>query len=165
MKTIDTITNRDGEEFVFARCGEESVKALALLERKCFPLDFWSEISFLEALSIPAAKIYAAYDLSLKKIAAYGVIYTAADEGDLANIAVDPDFRNRGLGKALLTALCREAEGFGAKRLFLEVRESNEAARALYASLGFCQTGRRKNYYVNPREDAIIMQKTLNSPN
>lgn len=162
MKTINTITNRDGVEFLFTRCGEESIHGLALLEKKCFPADFWSEISFMEALNIPAAKIYAAYDRSQTKIAAYGVIYTAADEGDLANIAVDPDFRGCGLGKALLFELCREAARFGAKRLFLEVRESNESARALYSSSGFDCIGRRKNYYVNPREDAIIMQKELN---
>lgn len=161
MNVIDTIFTPDGEEFPFVLCGEESIKALGRLERICFPEDFWSEISFYEALAVPACSVYAAYDKSLESIAAYGVIYTAADEGDLANIAVIPEMRRRGLGEALLTRLLSAAVEKGAQRIFLEVRESNESARGLYKKVGFEEIGKRRNYYVNPREDAVIMEKSL----
>lgn len=161
MDIIDTLTNREGEEFLFVRCREESVHKLALLEIECFPRDFWSEISFLEALTVPACAIFAAYNKAMTEIAAYGVIYTASDEGDLANIAVSPKYRRQGLGKALLTKICGEARALGVERLFLEVRESNGGAMALYSSVGFTQIGRRRNYYVNPREDAVTMVKAL----
>lgn len=161
MNVIDTLRTPDGGEFPFVRCGEESIKALGKLERICFPEDFWSEISFFEALSVPACAIFAAYDEKLENIVAYGVIYTAADEGDLANIAVIPEMRRRGLGSALLCRMLAEAKERGADRMFLEVRESNENARALYEKVGFNNIGKRRNYYVNPREDAVIMEKSL----
>ncbi len=161
MDIIGNITDKCGAEYSLVRCGEESIRSLSKLERICFPEDFWSEISFMEALTVPACAIFALYDKALENIAAYGVIYTAADEGDLANIAVIPEMRRMGLGKALLEALCEKAKERGACRLFLEVRESNESARALYSSSGFAEVGKRRNYYVNPREDAIIMEKSL----
>ena len=161
MEIIDSVFSRDGGEFSFVRCSEESIKALGKLERICFPEDFWSEISFYEALMTPACAIFALNDKSLENIAAYGVIYTAADEGDLANIAVIPEMRRQGLGKELLLKMLGEAKKRGAERLFLEVRESNESARALYSAVGFQDIGKRRNYYINPREDAVIMEKSL----
>lgn len=161
MNILSHITADDGEEFLLVKCGEESVHALAVLERICFPSDFWSEISFYEALRTPAASIYAAYNKELTKIVAYGVIYSAADEGDLANIAVIPEMRKRGLGRSLLDSMCRITAESGVLRLFLEVRQSNEPAISLYTSAGFEPVGKRKNYYVRPVEDAVIMQKLL----
>ncbi|HEU0122875.1 MAG TPA: ribosomal protein S18-alanine N-acetyltransferase [Bryobacteraceae bacterium] len=75
----------------------------------------------------------------------------APDEYELLNLAVAPDSRRRGIGAALVAAL-------PAGRIFLEVRESNAAARALYESQGFRLLGRRKRYYHNPEEDGIVME-------
>ncbi len=161
MEILSTITDKTGEKYRVVRCGGESVRELARLERICFPEDFWSEISFTEALAVPACALFAAYPENSDEIAAYGMIYTAADEGDLANIAVLPEHRRRGLGKAFLSELCARAKERGALKLYLEVRESNEGARALYRSSDFTETGKRRNYYVNPREDAVIMEKSL----
>lgn len=72
-------------------------------------------------------------------------------EFEVLNIAVAPSHRGRGLARALLAAL-------PSGRLFLEVRESNRAARALYESVGFRGTGRRRGYYANPLEDGIVME-------
>lgn len=74
------------------------------------------------------------------------------DEAEVLNIAVAPDFQRLGIGRALLKATA-------ARTLFLEVRESNAAARAFYQSLGFRQTGRRRGYYHHPAEDAILMSR------
>jgi ribosomal-protein-alanine N-acetyltransferase len=79
------------------------------------------------------------------------------DEGYLANGAVARAYRRRGVAAALLREMRRRAMARGISFLTLEVRASNAPAIALYAGQGYVQVGRRKNYYANPREDAILM--------
>lgn len=74
---------------------------------------------------------------------------------------VAPDFRRKGLARKLFTALLARARETNSEQVFLEVRESNQAARALYARLGFEESGRRKLYYANPHEDAILYRLAL----
>ncbi len=87
----------------------------------------------------------------------YGCLLTAADEGEITNLAVRPDERRVGFGGMILDRLLAEAQKRGAARCYLEVRESNGAAIALYASRGFSRTGVRRGYYSRPREDAVLM--------
>jgi len=75
------------------------------------------------------------------------------DEAEVLNLVVDADWRRRGCARGLLLALS------GLRTLFLEVRESNAAARAFYGSLDFAETGRRKDYYRFPSEDAILLTR------
>ena len=75
------------------------------------------------------------------------------------NVAVHPDFRRRGVAEALVNALVAELKAIGSHCLTLEVRASNVPAVSLYEKLGFTEIGRRKNYYRNPKEDALIMRK------
>ena len=82
-------------------------------------------------------------------------------EWELENIVVAPATRRKGLATRLLTALLDRARETNSERVFLEVRESNQAARAFYARLGFEQSGRRKLYYANPSEDAVLYRLTL----
>jgi len=84
-----------------------------------------------------------------------------ATEGELLNLAVAPERRQRGVGRELLDAALERARKSGAQRIFLEVRVSNIGARALYASLGFAGDGRRSNYYSDPIEDALVLSKVL----
>jgi [ribosomal protein S18]-alanine N-acetyltransferase len=79
---------------------------------------------------------------------------TAPDEAEILNLAVDPDYRRRGLARKLLAAAFRQPRTF-----FLEVRQSNTAAQSLYRSLGFTECGRRPGYYRNPDEDAVLMRR------
>ena len=79
------------------------------------------------------------------------------DEADITNVAVDPDRRRQGIGKMLLRGLLAKAGELGIRRIFLEVRVSNTAARALYEQAGFRTVDVRKNYYEKPKEDAYIM--------
>ena len=80
---------------------------------------------------------------------------------DMMNIAVHPDYRMRGIGKALINELIPILAARNVLRLALEVRVSNETAIGLYKKLGFEIVGRRPNYYRNPKEDAFIMRKEL----
>jgi ribosomal-protein-alanine acetyltransferase len=82
-------------------------------------------------------------------------------EWELENLVVAPDFRRKGLARKLFTALLARARETNSEQVFLEVRESNQAARALYARLGFEESGRRKLYYANPHEDAILYRLAL----
>ena len=79
--------------------------------------------------------------------------------GDLHvnNVAVRREYRRAGIGKALLSAVLEEGRRAGARMAFLEVRASNVVAQALYARCGFVVTGRRRNYYFEPTEDALVM--------
>ena len=84
-----------------------------------------------------------------------------APEWELENVVVAQTARRRGLGKRLLEALLARARETNSEAVFLEVRESNASARALYGSAGFLQTGRRKGYYAAPTEDAILYRRSL----
>jgi len=92
--------------------------------------------------------------------AGYVAAYTVARESDILTVAVEPCFRGSGVGRALIFALFDALSG-ESDAVFLEVRKSNEAARSLYASTGFCEIGLRKNYYKLPTEDAILYKKDL----
>ena len=92
-------------------------------------------------------------------VAGYVGSQAVLDEADIMNVAVSPDYRRTGVAKALLEALQTALTARGVHSLTLEVRASNEPARALYTSVGYVQVGRRPNYYHKPREDALILRK------
>ncbi len=94
-------------------------------------------------------------------ISGFLVAQHLAPEWELENIVVAPTARRQGLGKRLLDALLAAARRTNSTTVFLEVRESNAAARSLYEKAGFEQTGRRKSYYTNPPEDAVLYRLTL----
>ena len=133
----------------------EHIPQIAALEKRCFPADPWSEALFREALENPAAAVLLVQGEG-GAVLGYAVLSVVLDEGSLDNIAVAPEFRRQGVADALLSTLTGFARGHLA-RLFLEVRASNAPALTLYRKYGFAEVGRRKNYYDNPREDAILM--------
>jgi len=104
--------------------------------------------------------------LGLKAVQGSGIVgflvaHHLAPEWELENIVVAPTARHRGIGKRLLEALLDAARETNSSAVFLEVRESNTAARTLYEGSGFEQTGRRRSYYASPSEDAILYRRTL----
>jgi ribosomal-protein-alanine acetyltransferase len=94
-------------------------------------------------------------------VVGYAVAWFAADEAELANLAVAASARGRGVGALLLDAVLAEAAHRGAATVYLEVRESNAAARRLYASRSFAEVGRRRRYYHNPAEDALVLARPI----
>ena len=88
---------------------------------------------------------------------------TILDEGELHRIAVHPDLRHRGYGQALLTDFLARSEQAGVTNILLEVRAGNALAITLYTKNGFTKIALRKNYYKNPKEDAFILQKEIQS--
>ena len=132
------------------------VAQIAQLEKVCFS-DPWSEKSIASELDNPLAFWLVA--LEGQTVAGYIGSQTVMDETDMMNVAVHPEFRRKGIGQALINTLVEHLQKAGSRCLTLEVRASNAAAIALYAKLGFSEVGRRKNYYRNPREDALILRK------
>jgi [ribosomal protein S18]-alanine N-acetyltransferase len=127
---------------------------LVQIERRCFS-DPWSEASFREALE--SQWTFGLVAQNNRRIAGYLIGREVAGTGEILNLAVSPDCRRRGVARTLLRA------GLGALRkrhveeVYLEVRESNRSAQALYLSCGFRPVGQRAAYYRNPKEDALVL--------
>lgn len=132
---------------------------IVALERASFS-DPWSEASFEAVWNEPLVFFAAAHDPTSRRVAGYVVAWFVADEGEIANLAVREPTRRCGVGTALLDAALDEGARRGARAIYLEVRDSNTAARALYASRDFSEVGRRRNYYRKPSEDAIILRRS-----
>lgn len=132
------------------------VAAVAELEKLCFS-DPWSEKSVAGELTNPLSLWLVALDGD--RAVGYVGSQTVLNETDMMNIAVHPDFRRQGIAGALVSALVSALRVRGSRRLTLEVRASNTPARRLYEEFGFDKIGLRKNYYRNPREDALILRK------
>jgi [ribosomal protein S18]-alanine N-acetyltransferase len=138
------------------------IAEVAAIEEACFS-DPWSEGSFRQALDNPGVFFRVATEGAGGPVAGYVVAWFAADEGEIANVAVAPSARGRGIGGLLLDAAIAAAAERGAQALYLDVRESNARARALYDSRGFVEVGRRRRYYRRPAEDAIVLRRGIES--
>ena len=140
----------------FTEMKEIHVAQVAELEKLCFA-DPWSEKSIASELG----NIWSYWVVALdgERVVGYIGSQSSADETDVMNVAVHPDYRRRGIAESLIECLIRELKNRGSHALMLEVRDSNEPAIALYEKLGFTQVGRRPGYYRNPKEDALILRK------
>ena len=138
------------------RMNQSHVTAVAELEKLCFS-DPWSENSVASELQNKLALWLVAENEG--QVAGYIGSQTVCNETDMMNVAVHPNFRRRGIAEALIVALVEELKAMESTCLTLEVRASNAPAIALYEKLGFSEIGRRKNYYRNPKEDALILRK------
>ena len=132
------------------------VAQIAALEKICFS-DPWSERSIASELDNKLAFWLVAVEG--ESVTGYIGSQTVMEETDMMNVAVHPDFRRQGIAEALVSGLVEQLKTMGSHCLTLEVRASNAPAIALYEKLGFAEIGRRKNYYRNPREDALILRK------
>ena len=143
---------------------DADIPAIVAIEGRAFS-DPWSARSFREALEHPAVFFACARATdgrsSEGEVAGYVVAWFVADEGEIANLAVDPSGWGTGIGQALLDAALEEGMRRETAAVYLEVRDSNERARRLYHSREFEQVGRRREYYQRPVEDAIVLRRVL----
>ena len=137
---------------------ESHVAPIAQLETLCFS-DPWSETSIASELASRLSYWLVAVEDG--QVLGYIGSQSVLGESDMMNVAVHPDHRRRGIAEMLVTALSHDLKERDNVCLTLEVRASNMPAIGLYEKLGFVQVGLRKNYYRNPREDALILRKAL----
>ncbi|MFP4072265.1 MAG: ribosomal protein S18-alanine N-acetyltransferase [Desulfovibrionales bacterium] len=145
---------------VFVRLGVEDLTALLELEIQCFTCP-WTREQFLLGLQQKAFHLF-----GLKKdgvLVAYISFYTVEEDMEILNIGVHPRWRRRGFADRLLKLVLQICAGMGIKQSFLEVRESNAAAQKLYRNHGYTPCGRRRGYYPDNGEDAIVMQKDIHT--
>ena len=120
----------------------------------------WTEASILQMLAHPGSVAMIAGAGTPRQIGGFALAQVAADEAEILSIGVTPAWQRQGVGLKLIEGVKRAAVKSGARRLFLEVAESNAAALALYRKAGFSEKGRRQGYYAKPgakAEDAILL--------
>jgi ribosomal-protein-alanine N-acetyltransferase len=143
--------------------------AVQAIERASFS-DPWSLGDFTDALDWPVVFLIAQEGGGDGedgggggdgRVIGYVVARGVAGEGEILNIAVDSSFRGRGIACALIRHTLTRLALLGVGSVYLEVRESNRAARSLYERLGFSEVGRRRGYYRRPREDAVLLRAAI----
>ena len=145
-------------ELIIRNAEERDVKEMAELDLICFA-DPWSEESFRNEILTNERAFYIAAEID-GKLAGYAGLWAILDEGHITNVAVSPEYRRKGVGKAIVGTLIEVAEENGLNSFTLEVRESNLPAQGLYEQFGFKSAGVRKGYYIDNGENAIIMWRS-----
>ncbi|OAT79958.1 ribosomal protein S18-alanine N-acetyltransferase [Desulfotomaculum copahuensis] len=142
-------------KIVIGEMRPEHLAQVAAIEKESFTTP-WSREAFDYELTQNDFAIYLVA-LNGEQVAGYAGLWLILDEAHVTNVAVHAAFRGRGLGMMLMLELMRRAALAGAARMTLEVRASNHTARRLYERLGFKERGRRRGYYTDTNEDALIM--------
>lgn len=133
---------------------KEDLSAVVELEQLCFSIP-WSPAAIEEAFSNELYRFVVVEEKG--SVVGYANFRIVADEGEIERVAVHPDWRRRGYGRNLMEAMVDYSRRKGVRDMTLDVRVNNEKAINLYESCGFVEEGRRKDYYREPTEDAIIM--------
>lgn len=144
--------------FTVRKAEKKDVKSIVKRENECFssPETEDSIYSFLKSRTFFVDVIE-----DEGKAVGHCIYFFTPDNAEIISVAVTSSKRRLGLGRELVYHVISRAKEKECKEVFLEVRKSNEAAIALYTSIGFCQVGERKNLYVKPVEDGLIMQYTI----
>ena len=145
-------------EIIVRELKVEDSAAVAEMEQQIFS-DPWSEKSVMETVQQKQSVCFAAEKAG--HLLGYLLAYHAADEAEIARIAVQKEARRQGAAGKLMQALEHYCEEHKMEKLLLDVRESNEAARSFYTKNGFVEDGIRQGFYTNPSEDAVLMSRQL----
>lgn len=137
---------------------EDQLDSIECIERECFSLPWTREQ--LEHQLTDDTHVFLAAECS-STVAGYVGMSYVLDEGYISNVAVSTEYRRHGIADALINKLCERAEKLDLSFVTLEVRKSNDPAIALYSKHGFVPVGERKNYYEQPRENALLMTKYM----
>jgi len=143
---------------VFRPLSLADLPAIMSIERESFSTP-WRDTTFGGLILRDDTDVIGATRLG--HLVAYAVAWTVGAQAELGNVAVASAERGRGTGRQMVERILDRLVGRGAEECFLEVRESNEVARALYEGMGFLLVGRRRRYYTRPVEDALVMRRPL----
>ena len=134
----------------------DDIAQVAEIERQIFSIP-WSEKAFRNSMESDNTIYIVAKEND--NVAGYAGMYLSFEEGNITNVAVNPLSRRKGIGEKIVRDILNRAYEKGVRDVFLEVRETNSVAIALYEKIGFKEEGIRKNFYDKPRENALIMWK------
>lgn len=134
----------------------DDISQVAEIERQIFSIP-WSEKAFRDSMEGDNTIYIVAKENN--NVAGYAGMYLSFEEGNITNVAVNPLSRRKGIGEKIVRDILNRAYEKGVRDVFLEVRETNSVAIALYEKIGFKEEGIRKNFYDKPRENALIMWK------
>lgn len=134
----------------------DDISQVAEIERQIFSIP-WSEKAFRNSMESDNTIYIVAKENN--NVEGYAGMYLSFEEGNITNVAVNPLSRRKGIGEKIVRDILNRAYEKGVKDVFLEVRETNSVAIALYEKIGFKEEGIRKNFYDKPRENALIMWK------
>ena len=134
---------------------KKHLRAVMAIEQQVYTHP-WTHSLFLSELALPASRVYLAARVG-RVVVGYAGLMLAPDEAHVTTIAVDPQWQRQQVATRLMVALTREALDRNYTAMTLEVRVSAQGAQALYRRFGFVPEGARRNYYVGPQEDAVVM--------
>jgi [ribosomal protein S18]-alanine N-acetyltransferase len=140
--------------------GEDDLDGVLDVDRLSFPCS-WTREMYDQELRHKEVAFLAVLRTPTVSVAGYCAFRVVADELQINNVAVRPELRGAGYGRALVAFALRHASLAGARNAYLEVRRSNLVAQRLYASMGFGQVGVRPGYYTSPVEDALVMRRDV----
>jgi [ribosomal protein S18]-alanine N-acetyltransferase len=138
----------------------EDISAIVAIQQKNPQAAKWQESDYVRLVEDPSGVLLVAEDAA-RQVLGFAAAWRGLDEAELQNLAVDPQHRRQGVGQGLVHEVHCRLRAVGTKRVFLEVRPSNESALALYQSSGYTITGRRQNYYSAPQEDAFVLSAAI----
>ena len=156
MKLGGEVPRTEDAAFRLRPLREADLDRVMEIETACFSTP-WKESTFRGLLRRADTDLVAAEDEE-RRLLGYAVCWTVVDQSELGNVAVAGEARGAGVGRALVEAIVERVRARGSRECFLEVRESNAVARALYDDMGFDVVGRRRAYYALPTEDALVMR-------
>jgi [ribosomal protein S18]-alanine N-acetyltransferase len=141
---------------------EDDLDDVLIIERRSF-LSPWSKRLFKETIDFPLSVNLVVRKNVDKSMVGYANFYLIGNEVQVLNIAIAPELRKKGFASTLLSTAIKVLAAQKAKEFFLEVRESNDDAIRLYEKLGFVRVGKRRKYYTETNEDAIVMRLGINN--
>ena len=160
MMTVNAL--RAGE-LLIERATEQDLDSIVRIELDSFSKPWTRKMFEVELSQNPFGHLYVARQAQGGELIGYVCFWVVFEEFRLMTLAVEPSARRRGFGRTLLRHAMELGRTQGATRALLEVRASNETARKLYEQEGFQQVAVRARYYVNPVEDAVLMERELSA--
>ena len=151
-----SVTQTGNKRFWIRTAAIQDLESILEIERVCDTAAHWAESTYRNTIQQRDRLTLVAEQSG--QVLGFLVASTASQEWELENIAVAPGEQRRGIGRTLMITLIRSAQHEGASEIRQEIRASNSAAQLLGQSVGFIQEGRRKGYYRNPAEDALLFK-------